>query len=153
MVDLNGRLVGMMVASLPEVGSSYLLPAKALVNVRDDLLFSGKVRYGWIGIELEERVNRDLGRHIVIQSVPRGTPASEAGIKDGDHLVQMGEIVIRRVDDVRNANFFQRIGDYVEVKVRRDGKLLQFPVQMVERPSSGLDSQVPPSPEGLFLTP
>lgn len=153
-VDLNGRLIGIMVASLPEVGSSYLLPAKALINVRDDLLFSGKVKYGWIGIELEERVDRQIGRHIVINSVPAGTPAFEAGIKDGDHLVQMGDIAIRRVDDVRNANFFQRIGDYVNVKVQRDGEMLEFPVKMVERPASeSPDSQVPPSPEGLFLAP
>lgn len=153
-VDLNGRLVGMMVASLPEVGSSYLLPAKALINVRDDLLFSGKVRYGWIGIELEERVDRHLGRHIIIQSVSAGTPASEAGLKNGDHLVQMGDVPIHRVDDVRNASFFQRIDDYVSVKVKRDGALLEFPVKIVERPASeSLDSQVPPSPEGLFLAP
>lgn len=146
-IDLNGRLVGIMVASLPEVRSSYILPAKAMVRVRDDLLFAGKVEYGWIGMELEERVDRRLGRHIVVQQVPAGTPAAEAGLKPGDQLMKMGDVVIRRADDVRNANFFHRVGDYIDLKVRRDGEVLEFPVRMEARPPGELAASVeePPS--------
>lgn len=135
-VDLNGRLVGMMVASLPEVGSSYLLPAKALTSVRDDLLFSGKVTYGWIGVDLSENSSRQGGRYVVVDSVPEGTPAAEAGLKAGDRLMRVGDTPVRRLDDVRNASFYQRVGNYVEVQVKRDDELLDFPVKMVERPVS-----------------
>lgn len=133
-LDLNGRLLGIMVASLPEVRSSYILPAKAILRVRDDLIFSGRVEYGWIGVELEERVDRNLGRHIVIQRVPEGAPAEEAGLLAGDRLVQMGDVTIRQADDVRTANFFHRVGDFMVVKVQRGEEALEFPVRMVSRP-------------------
>jgi serine protease Do len=135
-MDLHGRLVGIMVASLPEVRSSYLLPARAILRVRDDLLFSGKVEYGWVGMELEERVDRRLGRHIVIQRVPEGTPAAEAGLRAGDQLLKMGDTAIRRADDVRNANFYHRVGDFIDIQVRRNGEVLDFAVRMVLRPPS-----------------
>jgi serine protease Do len=133
-LDLNGRLVGIMVASLPEVRSSYILPARAIQRVRDDLLFSGRVEYGWIGMELDERVDRRLGRHIVVERVIDGTPAAEVGLQAGDRLVRMGETEIRRADDVRNANFYHRIGDFIDVQVRRAGETYQFAVRMIARP-------------------
>lgn len=135
-MDLNGRLVGITVASLPEVRSSYILPARAMLRVRDDLLFSGSVEYGWIGMELEERVDRRLGRHIIIKHISPGTPAAEAGLRAGDHLVKMGDVTIRRSDDVRNANFFHRVGDFIDLRVKRDSETLEFAVRMVARPEA-----------------
>ena len=133
-IDLSGRLVGMMVASLPEVNSSYVLPAKAMLRVRDDLLFSGKVEYGWVGFELEERRDRHLGRHIVVDQVFEGTPAEKAGILPGDRLVRMGDTPVSRADDVRNANFHHRVGDYMAIRVMREGEPHDFSVRLVSRP-------------------
>lgn len=153
-VDLNGRLIGIMVHSLPEVGSSYLLPAKALVNVRDELLFSGEVKHGWTGMEVEERADRQLGRHVVIQTVHPDSPAAKAGLKPGDHLVKMGDTVIRRAHDERNVNFFQRVGDYVEVQVKREGQLVAFPVKMAERPALTRPvAETSVASEGIYLAP
>lgn len=143
-VDLNGRLVGMMVASLPEVGSSYLLPARALVRVRDDLLFSGKVTYGWIGADLKEEVSRQHGRHVVVEGIRSGSGASAAGLRVGDRLLQMAGEAIRRVDDVRNTSFFQRVGNYVEVEVQRGDETFEFPVKILQRAVSKQPEANPP---------
>jgi serine protease Do len=141
-VDLNGRLVGMMVASLPEVGSSYLLPARALVSVRDDLLYSGKVTYGWIGADLKERISRQEGRQVFVEKVLSGGAGADSGLRVGDRLIRMDEVSIRRVDDVRTASFFQRVGNFVEVEVERDGKIISLPVKMVERSVSVLPDTI-----------
>lgn len=133
-LDLNGRLVGILVASLPEVRSSYLLPARAILRIRDDLLFSGRVEYGWVGVELEERVNRSLGRHIIIEEVVEGTSAAAAGLLAGDRLIKMGDTEISRPDDVRTANFYHHVGDFIDIKVERDGEMLGFSVEMIRRP-------------------
>lgn len=153
-VDLNGRLVGIMVHSLPEVGSSYLLPAKALVNVRDELLFSGEMTHGWTGMEVEERADRQRGRHVVVRRVHPESPAAEAGLEEGDQLVKMGDTVIRRAHDERNATFFQRVGDYVEVQVKRDEQVVAFPIKVVERPvDKGGESMESSPSEGIYLAP
>jgi len=143
-LDLNGRLIGMIVASLPEVQSSYLLPVRALIHIRDDLLFSGEVKYGWLGIEVEERVEREHGRYVVVTSVVERAPVGEERIREGDKLIAMGAVRIRSRDDVQNARFFYRIGEYVDITLERDGEQIQFPVKVVERPvplTTGLDSE------------
>ncbi|HSH09635.1 MAG TPA: S1C family serine protease, partial [Oceanipulchritudo sp.] len=40
--DLAGRLLGIQVGSLPDLGASYILPARAALRIRDDILFSGQ---------------------------------------------------------------------------------------------------------------
>lgn len=62
-LDLNGRLVGMNVMTLLDIPSSYVLPARALFRIRDDLMFAGEVIYSWFGIEGREttEVVRDPG--------------------------------------------------------------------------------------------
>lgn len=135
-LDLNGRLLGIIVASLPEVRSSYFLPVRAILRVRDDLLFSGEVKTGWIGVELNTRVNRIDGRHMIVEKVMPGSPAEEAGLVPGDTLLQMGEFEIRSPDDVRNAHFYHRIGEFVEMRLRREGEILTLPVKLRSRPQS-----------------
>lgn len=132
-LDLNGRLIGMIVASLPEVQSSYLLPVRALIHIRDDLLFSGEVKYGWLGIEVEERVERGRGRYVVVTSISDETPAAEENIREGDELIAMGSFGIRSRNDVRNARFFHRVGEYVDITLQRAGEQIRFPMKVVER--------------------
>ena len=46
----------MIVSSLPEINSSFILPINALKRVRDDILFSGSVNYAWFGLMASERI-------------------------------------------------------------------------------------------------
>lgn len=135
-IDLNGRLVGMVVGSLPEILSAYVIPSRAISRVRDDLLFDGQVVFGWLGFELLERADRARGRHVVIEKVIEETPAAAVGIQPGDKLVRMGDWAIRRADDVRTANFYHRVGDYVNLRISRDGEMMDFVLRMVPRPES-----------------
>ncbi|MCD8481688.1 MAG: S1C family serine protease [Verrucomicrobia bacterium] len=68
-VDLSGRLLGLQVGSLPELRATYMLPARAALRIRDDLLFSGEVRYGWIGFEVREESSIVSGPSLVINSI------------------------------------------------------------------------------------
>ena len=40
--DLNGNFVGITYAALPDLRSSFLLPATACTRIRDELLLSGE---------------------------------------------------------------------------------------------------------------
>src|SRR5690606_9205198 len=140
---------GMMVASLPEIGSSYLLPVDALLRVRDRLLFSGEMRYGWIGAEFEERISRTDGRYVEIKAVVRGTPAHQAGIRRGDRLIRFGDAAVRSLNDVRDAAFFKTVGEYVDVTVQRENEMLAFPVEVVERPADSDSAELPESEDVL----
>ena len=134
LLDLNGRLIGVMVASLPDVQGSYAIPARAALRIRDDLLFSGEVTYGWVGFEVAVQKTLAEGSRIVIREVFSDSPADKAGLLPDDVLRRIADHEIRTVNDLRNAIFYTRIGQYVGITVDRDGQEVGFNIRMVARP-------------------
>lgn len=134
--DLMGRFVGIIISSVECIRSSFILPASAVMRIRDSLIFSGKVTYAFMGIELDKAATIAARTHIVVGDAPEGTPAHTAGIKKGDVLLEFDGTPINHVMDLHNATFFARPGQMVVTKVRRGNKELSIPVRMGERPSS-----------------
>lgn len=137
-LDLNGRLVGMNVMTLLDIPSSYVLPARALFRIRDDLMFAGEVIYSWFGIEGRETTEVVRGSRVVVDEVIRNGPAEEVGLLQGDRLLSIGDFEIRNPSDVRNARFFARVGQFVQVKVLRDGEERVFTLKVSKVPEEEL---------------
>lgn len=135
-MDLSGRLVGMQTFSLPEIGSTYVLPARAALRLRDDLLFNGEISYGWIGFEVKVETDRENGLRVLIDQVMPKTPAAGTGLQAGDELAEIGGYEIHSLDDLRNAMFYSRVGTFMDVKVRRDGELKTFSLRVAKRPAN-----------------
>lgn len=133
-VDLSGRLLGIQVGTLPEVDSSYVLPARAALRIRDDLLFSGEVNFGWMGFKVREEASIAGGRRLLLEVVDEDTPAEAAGLLPGDILLQIGDYAVQDIDDLRNAMFYTRVGQFVEVRVLRDDREREFSVRLAKRP-------------------
>ena len=148
-LDLSGRLIGIQVATLQEVDSSYILPARAALRIRDDLLFNGEVTFGWMGFTVSEEATIADGRRLSLAAVDPGTPAEVAGLQANDALIRIGDYTIRNIDDLRNAMFYTRVGQFVEVEVWREGQRRVFSVKLAERPSDEPLTVVRP----LTLTP
>lgn len=147
LLDMNGRVVGMMVASIADLKASYALPSRAVKRVRDDLILNGEVIHGWIGFELDERVTRGRGRDLLIREILPDTPASEVGLKADDILLKLGDFDTRTVDEVRTAMFYVRPNEFVTVKVQRGDSELEFTVRAGRRPKSErLYTEEPPVP-------
>jgi S1-C subfamily serine protease len=134
-LDLSGRLIGIQVGSLPDVGSSYILPARAALRIRDDVLFSGMVTYGWIGFEIEQQSSIRNGREVVLSEIFPDSPAQAAGLMAGDVLQRIGDYSIESLDDLRNAMFYTRVGQFVDVRVLRGGENRRFSVKVDARPA------------------
>jgi S1-C subfamily serine protease len=133
-LDLSGRLLGIQVGSLPDIGSSYMLPSRAALRIRDDLLFSEEVNFGWIGFEIRERSSIEMGRQVILEEVFDDTPAERSGLRPGDVLIQIGDYPISTLDDLRNAMFYTRVGQYSQVRIMRDGENHEFSVRVAKRP-------------------
>ena len=132
-LDLNGRLLGINVVSVPEVGATYLVPTRAAVRVREDLLSAGEVTRGWIGFEIREETSVRDGSRVVLASIT-DSPARQAGLLPGDVLHRIGEDPIQRRDDWRKAMFDTRVGQDTQVELFRDGELKEFSVRIAPRP-------------------
>ncbi len=133
-LDINGRFIGMSVASIPELGGSYCIPADALARVRDDLMFSGKVVHSWLGFEVRARLNGENRNEVLLSRVVEEAPAAIAGILEGDRLLAIGGRPIKDISDVPNAVFFTRVNQFTTIEVERDGRLMEFSVKALPRP-------------------
>lgn len=141
--DLNGSLVGMMVVALPEIRSSFTLPAKAVSRVMDDILLSGEVTYAHFGFETQQISKINTGTHVVIEELETEGPAATAGLKAGDILQQIGDYTIDTDTDLRLASFYIRPQEYVPVVVLRDDRPLELAIRVGLREFP--NSEVPPS--------
>lgn len=135
--DLNGRFIGMSVASIAELGASFSLPVDALVRVRDDLMFSGRIIHGWMGFEVTSKLLEDDNRGVYLSKVIEGAPAAEAGLLEGDRLVSIAGRQIESVFDVPGALFFTRADQFTVVEANRKGTSLKFSVKTLPRPEKG----------------
>jgi S1-C subfamily serine protease len=133
--DLRGRFVGITYAALPDLRSSFLLPASACSRIRDDLLLKGEVDYGWFGITTTRKLNPENGFDILIDDFIEGSPGALSKLRNGDVLRKIAGTVIRNRGNLANASFFARPGTFVEFVVGREGKELIVPVKVASRPS------------------
>ena len=131
--DLNGRFIGMMVVSLPEIRSSFLLPALAAKRVRDDIIFSGKVSYSYLGLEVDQGAVRLSGQPIVISRIIPDSPADEANLEFGDVILSLDGKPTQSLADLRNITFFARPGQLLPIRVRRGKKDLQLSIRLGEK--------------------
>lgn len=134
-LDLTGRLVGIQVGTLKEIDSSYVLPARAAMRVRDDLFSTGAVEFGWMGFEVRNVSSIMLGQHLALSKVEPDTPAMEAGLMADDILMKIGDYSVSSIDELRNAMFYTRVGHFVDVEVLRDNELVSLSVKLAKRPS------------------
>lgn len=132
--DLKGRFVGMMMFQLNDIHSSFIVPARAALRIRDDLVFSGKVSYGYLGIEIDQEATLASGRYMIVGRALPDSPADHAGLKRGDKLLEFNDVKINRISDLNHATFFARPGQYLSLKIRRNGKELKVPVKITEKP-------------------
>ncbi|HKK18266.1 MAG TPA: S1C family serine protease [Opitutales bacterium] len=133
-LDINGRFIGMSVASIPDLGGSYCLPVDALVRVRDDLIFAGKIIHSWLGFEVTAQLNDLDSNDVVLSKVHADAPAAQAGLKEGDRLLSIGGREIDEVTDVRGAIFFTRANQFTSIKFERDGEVREVSVKTLPRP-------------------
>ena len=106
------------------------------MRIRDDLLLSGKIDYGWFGVTTNRKVNLENSFDLVIDDFVPDSPASLSKLKKGDILKRIADTTITSPGDLAHASFFAKPGTFVEFVVERDGKELIIPVKVGSRPAS-----------------
>jgi serine protease Do len=134
---LNGHceVVGMLVMVADGRRLTYALPSRALERVREDLLAYGRVRYGWVGVEVEEASEEAPEGHTArISRLIPGTPAAASGLQVGDIVMELDGTPIHRPREVVDPAFYARVGQRTSLAVLRGGTILRFSLPVVERP-------------------
>lgn len=127
--DAQNELIGIIMATLPEVNSSYIIPTKALARIANQLSEHQKVRYGVIPIAFEEKADSyNLTKRVLIKSIVPGSPAERSGLRPKDQLISLDDSPAKSLNEVRNSIFFKSPGDFILFKVKRDDKELEFAI-------------------------
>jgi Do/DeqQ family serine protease len=141
LVDMNGGLLGINTAIASTTGAyagyGFAVPSNLVSKVVDDLLKFGTVQRGWLGVSIQS-VNNDLVKEKSLQvsegayvaGFAENSAAKEAGLREGDVVVQIDETKIRTNTALIEYIGLHRPGDKVNVIVNRSGKEVTIPVTL-----------------------
>jgi len=145
LVDAAGNLIGINTAIFSRSGGSmgigFAIPVSTAKMVLEQIVKSGSVTRGWIGVEVQEITppvaeTFKLGgtRGALIAGVLHGGPADKAGIKPGDVLLEVqGKPV---ADPAAMLNLIAALapGSAATMKVKRQGEDVDASVTVGRRP-------------------
>lgn len=151
LVTVTGELIGINTAIATNTGSyqgySFAVPANIANKVVEDLKSYGTVQRGYLGVQIQD-VDAGLSSKeglsvtagaFVADYLPNSA-AEAAGIKKGDVIVQVDDVVVNSTPQLMESVSRKRPGEVVEVVVDRKGKREKFQVTL--RNASGNTSLV-----------
>lgn len=133
LVDLRGELVGINTAIFSQsggnIGIGFAIPINLAMQIMDQLLESGQVQRGFLGISTQdltpaliEAFGLKRNKGAVITNVVEDSPAGKAGLQPGDILIKINDRDVRNASDVRNRFGLLTVGDQVVFDILRGGK-------------------------------
>jgi S1-C subfamily serine protease len=144
LVDSRGQVVGVNTAIiLGAQGLSFSVPIDTAKWVVGELMRSGRVRRGWLGIAgqnrplergLMRRLGLDHASGVEIGGFDERGPAASAGLRRGDVVVGIGEAKVESVDDIHRTLQKWPIEGPLKLRVLRDRVLVEVEVTASEAP-------------------
>ena len=133
-LNLRGEAVGVLISTVEENSGIFALPIEAAVKVLHDFRTHGRIRQGWVGLEVQPTDVPERGSSARILKVREDAPAFGGGIRAGDILLQVGACKITNPEDVLNAAFFVTATEPLTVRVSRRGKEIKLTVTPLDPP-------------------
>ena len=130
--DAEGKLVGLVrqsVFNAPE--SSYCLPIEVVQRIRADKERNGSVGRCWIGIVMDELIAAPI-----VESVRPDSPAKKAGLKNGDVILSIGDVAVRKYAEVVDAFYYLIAGEQKKFRVLRGTEIKEFTITPEISPGS-----------------
>jgi serine protease Do len=158
LVNIHGEVIGINAAitspSGGNVGIGFAIPANLAKSVIEELKSKGKVTRGYLGVYLQE-ITDDLKQAmglpslegVIISEVIDNTPASRAGIKAGDAILEFDGKAVKDLASFRILVASTKVGKTVNVKIFRDGKEKNLDLTIGEMPETAIAAQETPAQE------
>ena len=146
LVDSAGNLVGINTAIYSRSGGSlgigFAIPVSLARNVLEQIVTSGQVTRGWVGVEIQE-ITPELAESFgltdpsgaLIAGVLRGSPAERAGIRPGDVLIGVDGRNVRDTKSMLEMVAALPPGNVARFRVRRANSELDLDVEVGRRPT------------------
>jgi S1-C subfamily serine protease len=145
LVDASGKVAGLVTSGLSRQ-LELAVPTSTVNRVVDELLATGRVSRGYLGVGLQPvalpEALRSLApgadaRGLIVVGVVADGPAARAGLMLGDVLLALEGTPLHDLGDVQAAIAGRREGTAVTVSLLRAGTPLDVAVTLAERPPRG----------------
>jgi S1-C subfamily serine protease len=136
LVDAAGRLAGLNTSGLSR-GTAITIPPSTVNRVVNDLLTSGHVRRGYLGVGLHPVRLPDGREGLIVLSVEPDGPAAKSGVLLGDVLLTLAGKSISDTDDVQQHLGSEQVGKPLEAELVRGGGALRLTLVPGERRHDG----------------
>lgn len=143
LVNINGEIIGINTMIATQSGGyqgiGFALPVNMMVKVYNQIIETGKVTRGSIGISfspnIKPEVLKALGikNGVMVEEVTAGGPAEKAGVKKEDVLLALNGKPIKDGDDLVARVSDMPVGSDVTVTIDRDGKQLEKKITIGDR--------------------
>ena len=145
LVDTAGNLIGINAAIYSQTGGSvgigFAIPVSTAKSVMEEIIKSGQVVRGWIGIESQDitpeladsfGLSRETGA--IIAGVVRDGPADRAGIKPGDILLTVQGRAVANTSEMLTLIAQLPPGQKAKMTVMRKDRQSTLDVMVGKRP-------------------
>jgi len=130
LIDLEGKVVAISTAIIPFAqGIGFATPINSAKTCTNGIVTDGTVMKPWLGVvglSITEEIARYYGlpvnRGVLVTKVAEKSPAEDAGIADGDIILQMDNVETRTVEDLVREIHKSKVGDKVRIFALRSGK-------------------------------
>src|SRR5690606_12334701 len=118
------------------IGLGFAIPSDLASTVADQLIDKGVAEHAYLGVYLEDGTVETDGAHRTGAEVVRvesGTPASEAGLQQGDVITAIDDDTVSGAESLTGYVRQYSSGDQVTLSVVRDGEQIQVQTTLATR--------------------
>jgi serine protease Do len=145
--NLNGEVIGINTAIVSPSGGSigigFSIPSNLAKNIVAQLRDGGRVRRGWIGVNIQQ-VNEEIAESLSVPGGARGAlvaradengPAAKAGVQNGDVILRFNGQDVREMRNLPRIVAETAVGTEVPLTVWRGGREHELKITVAELPA------------------
>src|SRR5512142_666210 len=146
LVNLAGEVVGVNTMIVRNSGSGavaeglgFAIPINTAQAVASQLIQKGYVSHPYLGIayqpiapDIASAYNLPVQWGAYVTRISSGSPASKAGVQEGDIITKVGDVTIDETHSYLNTLYTYKPGDVVSLTVIRNGQSVQLQVTLGE---------------------
>jgi putative serine protease PepD len=131
LLDMNGKVIGVnsAIARIPgstsdsggNIGVGFAVPSDQASKTAQQLITTGKADHPALGVRVDRSFTGD-GAKLASGGVQAGSAAAQAGLQDGDVIVEFEGKKVTDADSLIVAIRARNVGDNVKMKVQRGGQ-------------------------------
>jgi serine protease Do len=152
-VNVRGQVIGINTAIVSGnsgpggeggfIGIGFAIPSNTAKHVMEDLIKTGKVSRGYLGVSIRS-LDEGLAKQFkvpdmsgaLVNDVTPGGPADKAGIKNGDVIRKLDGKTVAGADQLTAMVTNINPGTEVTMDILRDGKPMAIHLTLGERPAN-----------------